>query len=336
MVIVFHWTRKENLEKIMKNGLKAGTSVTLTPSEAWARYFGDEYGYEENLKEIVLLKMDVPENMLKDLFSPECVDEETGEVLDKELKAVVPPDKIEIVPESEKEEIMELAKKHGEESSEEFLLEVGSLINGKDPIKAFNYMFMEPLDSFISKTIKYFGGKRIHSQLMKLLDEFAKKLFQRNDVKFLNLTRSNGMMFKFSHGTRATFENLGEYYELCFKKRHSLIGEYEARIRFEKKHLDDIMRKDPKFLGKLVSEFEAYSAKLEQTIDEFTRQYGVVIEVSDTTVRPPQPWVYIDADSPDEAVKCFESKLSASLREFTETLGDILTSKRNRKEVLKM
>jgi len=343
MVIVFHWTRKENLEKIMKDGLKAGTSVTLTPSEAWTRYFGDEYGYGENLKEIVLLRMDVPEDMLKNLFSPECVDEETGEVLDKELRAVVPPDKIEVVPESEKEEIIELAKKHEEKLNEEFLLEVDSLINGRDPIKAFNHMFMEPLDSFISKTIKYFGGKRIHSQLMKLLDEFAKKLFQRNDVKFLDLIHDNcnGMLFRFGREVRVAFEDLGGCYGLRFKKSHPLIGEYGVAVCFEKEQLNKIISRDPRFLGRLTSSFETYSAKLEHTTNKFIQQYDMAIEFSHISrfkliTEPSQPKIHINISNPSEAIKYFERKLNASLEEFMEQFKNALTSKKDEKEALKI
>ena len=111
-VELYHWTNRAALEKIMREGLRRGSYASLAPACAYAKYFSDwSKGFPE---ELVVLKIRVPAKCVEEDPFGECVDEETGEILDKRVTCRVRPEDIKVLSERVKKLMMEESRYIGD------------------------------------------------------------------------------------------------------------------------------------------------------------------------------------------------------------------------------
>ena len=110
---LYHWTTEGRAKKILRDGLRRGSNVTVNPECAYAQYFSDwSKGLPEELR---LLVIDTPLKCVKDDPWGECVHDITGEVQDKEVTCRVEPRHVKMLPEKSKQIYVELAQDYMEE-----------------------------------------------------------------------------------------------------------------------------------------------------------------------------------------------------------------------------
>lgn len=222
------------------------------------------------------------------------------------------------------------------EKLEKLLMEdhIIALIQDKHPRKIFEaleFLFKIPANEL---------NKGVNSHL---LNRLARKLFRRDDVKFLGMITEKKrflekkyLVFMLGDDTRVTFNISDTYYKFRFLKKHPLIGKYGAEVGIKIKDIGKILQKDPELLRKYTLKFEEYASKLEQILNEAARRHGLAIkfmQISGTWsgVEVSEPWVYINArDDPKDCVKWFEERANECLGKIANFLEKLL-SDQNRK-----